>query len=126
MTDDDKSGSSVYQGRRRSKRSTKSRPPTPSASYTPKPGTLLQRGNYALFRILSIIAQAGPRGITTVVLHQELRAHTNRTNAIIRKAEELGLIQRIQGERPGPGQFAPIFNIITEKGRRLLMTSVAK
>jgi hypothetical protein len=94
------------------------------ASFTLRPGSLLQRGNYAMFRILSIIAAAGPSGITTVALHQELGAHTNRTNAIIRKAHELGLIDRIQGERPGPGQFAPLYNVITKKGRKLLASAV--
>lgn len=93
---------------------------TSSTTYTPKPGSLLQRGNYAMFRILSIINAAGPNGITTIVLHQKLGAHNNRTNAIIRKVHELGYIDRTQGERPGPGQFAPIFNVITNKGRRLL------
>jgi hypothetical protein len=88
--------------------------------YTPKPGSLLQRGNYSLFKILWIINAAGPSGITTVALHQELGAHTNRTNAIIRKAHEIGLIDRIEGERPGPGQFAPLFNVITDRGRKLL------
>jgi DNA-binding MarR family transcriptional regulator len=77
-----------------------------------------------MFRILSIIAGAGPNGISTVALHEQLGAHTNRTNAIIRKAHEMGLIDRIQGERPGPGQFAPIFNVTTEKGRKLLASAV--
>jgi DNA-binding MarR family transcriptional regulator len=77
-----------------------------------------------MFRILSIVAAAGAGGISTVALHQELGAHTNRTNAIIRKAHEMGLIDRIQGERHGPGQFAPVFNVITEKGRKLLASAV--
>jgi DNA-binding MarR family transcriptional regulator len=87
-------------------------------SFTPKPGSLLQRGNYAIFRILSIINAAGPKGITTVTLHQRLGTHTNRTNAIIRKAHELGYIDRIKGE------FAPILNVITEKGRQLLASTM--
>ena len=89
-------------------------------TYTPKPGTLLQRGNYAMFRILSVVAAAGSRGITTVELHRELGTHTNRTNAIIRKAHELGYIDRIKGESEH-GQFAPIFNVITDKGREMMM-----
>jgi DNA-binding MarR family transcriptional regulator len=92
-------------------------------SFTPKPGSLLQRGNYAIFRILSIINAAGPKGITTVTLHQRLGTHTNRTNAIIRKAHELGYIDRIKGESSGRGQFAPILNVITEKGRQLLAST---
>jgi hypothetical protein len=101
------------------------RPKTgPPTDFTPRAGSLLQRGNYAMFRILSIIAGAGAGGITTVALHQELGAHTNRTNAIIRTAHEMGLIDRIQGERPGPGQFAPILNVITKRGRKLLASAV--
>jgi hypothetical protein len=30
------------------------------------------------------------------------------------------LIERVKGKPPGPGQFAPIFNVMTDKGRRLL------
>jgi len=90
--------------------------------YTLRPGSLLQRGNYAMFRILSAIAAAGPSGITTVVLHQQLGTHSNRTNAIIRKAEQKGLVKRTPGAKPGPGQFAPLYNIITERGRLALQT----
>lgn len=91
--------------------------------FTPKPGSLMQRCNYALFRILWIINGAGDRGITTVALHQELGTHTNRTNAIIRRAHELGYIDRIEGEAEH-GHFPPIFNVITDKGRELLSSAV--
>jgi hypothetical protein len=94
--------------------------------YNLKPGSLLQRGNYAIFRILSIINAAGAAGIITVALHQELGAHTNRINAVIRKAHELGLIDRIKGERPGPGQFASVYNVITKKGKQLLTMSISQ
>ena len=94
------------------------------SAFEPKPGSLLQRGNYALFRILMEISLAGTQGITTTALHAKLGSHTNRTNAIIRKAHEMGLIDRIQGERPGPGQFAPILNVITKRGRKLLASAV--
>jgi DNA-binding MarR family transcriptional regulator len=96
--------------------------PSSSTTYTVKPGSLLQRGNYALFRILTEIALAGNTGITTVALHSKLGTHSNRTNAIIRKAEQLGLIERRAGARPGPGQFAPLYNIITERGKLALQT----
>ena len=73
-----------------------------------------------MFRLLAIINQAGTKAITTVALHTELGAHTNRTNAIIRKAHEMGLIYRIEGERPGLGQFPPVYNVITKKGKQML------
>jgi hypothetical protein len=56
---------------------------------------------------VTIIDAAGSKGITTLVLLDELGSRADRINAIIRKAEELGLIDRIPGEPPGPGQFAP-------------------
>jgi hypothetical protein len=33
-----------------------------------------------------------------------------------------GYIKRIKGEPPGPGQFAPVINIITDKDRQLLQS----
>jgi hypothetical protein len=45
------------------------RPPT---AYQPKPGTLLQYGNYTLLRILTILNTAGSDGITTLTLLDEL------------------------------------------------------
>ena len=90
--------------------------------YTPKSGSLMQRGNYAMFRILSIINAAGPAGITTVVLLKELKSKSDRTNAIIRKAQELGYIDRIKGESEH-GHFSPVNNIITDKGKTILSQS---
>jgi hypothetical protein len=99
------------------RRHPRKRPPT---SYQPKPGTLLQYGNYSLLRILSILNNAGEDGITTLMLLDELGSRANRINDIIAAAEQLKLIERIEGEQPSPGQFTPIFNAITDKGRRLL------
>jgi hypothetical protein len=36
------------------------------------------------------------------------------------KEKQGALIERLKGEPPAPGKFAPIFNVITDKGRRLL------
>lgn len=51
-------------------------PPRPPSLETHelKPVGLMQRGNYAMFRTLSIIAASGTNDIRTVVLHQELGA----------------------------------------------------
>jgi hypothetical protein len=54
------------------------------------------------------------------MLLDELGSRANRINDIIAAAEQLKLIERIEGEQPSPGQFTPIFNAITDKGRRLL------
>jgi DNA-binding MarR family transcriptional regulator len=88
--------------------------------YTLKPGSLLQRGNFTMLRMLSVIASTGANGITTRALHEQLGTHSDRMNAIIRKAHELGYIDRIRGEPPGPGQFRPVYNRITEKGKRAM------
>jgi hypothetical protein len=100
-------------GRRRKKRT------RPSTAYTPARGTLMQYGNYSLLRLLAIANARSPKGVTTVVLLEELGSRANRINDII-AAEQLKLIERIEGEPPGPGQFPPVFNTITDKGQRLL------
>jgi len=92
----------------------------PSTSYQPKTGALLQYGNYSLLRILTLLNNAGEDGITTLMLLDKLGSRANRINDIIAAAERLKLIERIEGEPPAPGQFTPIFNVITDKGRRLL------
>lgn len=92
----------------------------PPSAYQPKPGTLLQYGNYSLLRILSILNNTGEDGITTLMLLDKLGSRANRINDIIAAAERLKLIERIEGEPSSPGQFTPIFNAITDKGRRLL------
>jgi len=108
----------VSNGKRRRKRK------RPSTSYTPKPGTLLQYGNYSLLRILAILNGAGEDGITTLRLLQELGSKASRINDIIAALERLELIERIQGEPPGPGQFRPILNVITQRGKALLQTQL--
>jgi hypothetical protein len=39
---------------------------------------------------------------------------------IIRMAEKEGFIEREVGVKPGPGQFDPMYNILTPKGKKLL------
>jgi hypothetical protein len=65
------------------------------------------------------VNQAGPDGIATYKLLHQLGS-THHAKAFITRAEREGLIEREKGESPGPGQFAPVINIITDKGRRVL------
>jgi hypothetical protein len=81
---------------------------------------LLQPGNVGLARLLVAIRQAGPEGITTNRLIDDVLHSTNHGQAILHKAHRLGLIDRQKGEAPGPGQFPPVYNKITDKGRQLL------
>jgi DNA-binding MarR family transcriptional regulator len=99
------------------RRHPRKRPPT---SYQPKPGTLLQYGNYSLLRILSILNTAGPDGVTTLRLLEELGSKASRINDIIAALEKLELIERIEGEPHAAGQFPPVYNIITDRGKQLL------
>jgi hypothetical protein len=39
---------------------------------------------------------------------------------ILRMAEKEGFIEREVGVKPGPGQFDPMYNILTSKGKKLL------
>jgi hypothetical protein len=39
---------------------------------------------------------------------------------MIRIAEKEGFIEREVGIEPGPGQFDPMYNILTSKGKKLL------
>lgn len=38
--------------------------------------------------------------------------------------ENQGYSKRVEGEPPGPGQFAPVYYIITEKGKQLLLSQL--
>jgi DNA-binding MarR family transcriptional regulator len=98
-------------------------PPT-YHQYTPTPGPLLQRGNYSLLRLLSILNSAGADGLPTLALLETLGSKADRMNAIIRTAEEMELIERIPGKSEH-GQFPPIYNKITERGKQLLQNHLS-
>ncbi|HKG71046.1 MAG TPA: hypothetical protein VKA87_04050 [Nitrososphaeraceae archaeon] len=106
--------SSIYQGRSSDNNNNNN-----NTTYTPTPGSLLQRGNYSLLRLLFILNAAGADGLTTVMLLEQMGSKADRMNAIIRKAQELKLIERVRGESKH-GQFPRIYNVITDKGRQLL------
>lgn len=81
---------------------------------------LFKCGNYSLLRLLTILNAAGPQGIPTLKLLDEIGSRATYTQRVINKAAKEGLIERKEGEPPGPGQFAPMINTITERGRQLL------
>jgi DNA-binding MarR family transcriptional regulator len=92
----------------------------PAATTARATEDLFKRGNYSLLRLLVIVNAAGPSGITTRKLLDEIRSHDTYTQRVLDKAQKQALIERVKGEPPGAGQFSPIFNVITDKGRRLL------
>ena len=91
-------------------------PPTPPTTI------LFKRGNYSLLRLLTIVNAAGSSGITTRKLLDEIRSHDTYTQRVLDRAQKQGLIEREKGEPPAPGQFPPVYNIITERGKQLLQS----
>jgi hypothetical protein len=85
----------------------------------------LRRGNMGLLRLLIAVNAVGPSGISTYKLLKQLGS-TNHAQAFIARAKREGLIGRNEGEPPGPGQFPPMFNIITEHGKDLLLSQFIK
>lgn len=84
---------------------------------------MLKRGNIGLTRFLIALNNAGEDGISTVRLLKKLGSiHHGQT--FIKRAEREGLIKRKRGEPPGPGQFAPMYNIITQRGKDLLQNNL--
>jgi predicted transcriptional regulator len=79
---------------------------------------LLQRGNVGLTRLLVAVNNAIPEGISTVKLLEQLGS-THHAQAFIKRTKREGLIERKEGESEH-GQFPPVHNILTEKGKKLL------
>ena len=86
---------------------------------------LFARGNLGLARLLVAVDAAGPQGISTNELLEQLNS-SNDTQAFIRRAAKKGLIERIEGKSSEEehGHFAPIMNIITQQGKDLLQSQL--
>jgi|SRR5918996_78970 DNA-binding MarR family transcriptional regulator len=112
------SGNGVEGGRDLVKR--KSSPIYPGRSDDSNNNTnLFKRGNYSMLRLLTIVNAAGPNGITTRKLLDEIRSHDTYTQKVLDKAKDLELIERKTGESKH-GHFKPVYNKITDKGKKLL------
>jgi hypothetical protein len=83
-----------------------------------------KRGDMGLLRLLIAVNAAGPEGIATYKLLHQLGS-THHAKAFLKRAEREGLIERPIGEPPGPGQFRPRYNILTEKGKQLLLSQLS-
>jgi hypothetical protein len=79
---------------------------------------LFRRGNITLLRLLMAVNSAGPKGISTMNLFRQLRT-TGYGQTTLSRALRDGLIERIEGKSEH-GYFAPIMNIITQRGKDLL------
>jgi DNA-binding MarR family transcriptional regulator len=87
-----------------------------------KKKNLLRRGNITLLRLLITVNAAGSQGITTMNLFRQLGT-TGYGQDTLSRAEKQGLIKRETGESEH-GQFPPVYNKLTEKGRRLLLSQM--
>jgi DNA-binding PadR family transcriptional regulator len=82
----------------------------------------LRRGNITLIRLLIAVNQAGPAGISTMKLFEELGT-TGYGQTTLSRAVREGLIERETGESDH-GHFAPVYNRITDKGRQVLQNQL--
>lgn len=82
---------------------------------------LIKRRGYSLLRLLILINAAGKHGISTRKLLDTIGSHAKRHQELLDYAEDHELIRRIDGSPPSPGQFFPIYNMITQKGKELLI-----
>jgi hypothetical protein len=87
---------------------------------------LLKRGNYSLLRILVTIQAAGPEGIPTRKLLDQIGTHATYTQKLIEKAEtELKLIKRTEGGRTERSRrFEPKICRLTKAGKQLLKSQL--
>ena len=83
---------------------------------------LFARGNVGLARLLVAVNAAGPQGISTNKLLEQLNS-SNHAQAFIKRAAKKGLIERIEGKSEH-GYFAPTMNIITQRGKDLLASAL--
>lgn len=79
---------------------------------------LFKHGNTGLAHLLLIVQAAGKEGIFTNDLLDEFGS-VDYGQTLIRRAQRQGYIKRVTGESEH-GNFSPVYNIITKKGKQLL------
>jgi hypothetical protein len=84
---------------------------------------LLKPGNVGLVRLLLVLSRTSPNdGLPTRRL-LEILGSTNHAQAFIKRAEKMGYIRREERDPESGTGFHPVYNILTEKGRKLLVGS---
>jgi len=84
---------------------------------------LLKPGNVGLVRLLLVLSRTSPNdGLPTRRL-LEILGSTNHAQAFIQRAEKMGYIRREEKDPESGTGFRPVYNILTEKGRKLLAGS---
>jgi hypothetical protein len=77
------------------------------------------QGHKGLMHLLRTIEKEGGE-ISTRKLLETMNNWGYHGQHMIRIAEKEGFIEREVGVEPGPGQFDPMYNILTSKGKKLL------
>jgi hypothetical protein len=77
------------------------------------------QGHKGLMHLLRTIEKEGGE-ISTRKLLEAMNNWGYHGQHMIRIAEKEGFIEREVGVEPGPGQFDPMYNILTSKGKKLL------
>jgi hypothetical protein len=77
------------------------------------------QGHKGLMHLLRTIEKEGGE-ISTRKLLETMNSWGYHGQHMIRMAEKEGFIEREVGVKPGPGQFDPMYNILTSKGKKLL------
>jgi hypothetical protein len=77
------------------------------------------QGHKGLMHLLRTIEKEGGE-ISTRKLLETMNNWGYHGQHMIRIAEKEGFIEREVGVEPGPGQFDPMYNILTSKGKELL------
>lgn len=77
------------------------------------------QGHKGLIHLLGTIDKEGGE-ISTRKLLEAMNNWGYDGQHMIRIAEKEGFIEREVGVKPGPGQFDPMYNILTNKGKKLL------
>jgi hypothetical protein len=74
--------------------------------------SLLKRGSYVMPRLLVTINAAGPEGIPTRRLLDQIGTHAIYTKKVIDRAEREGYISHMEGEPLGPGKFPLVYYML--------------
>ena len=77
------------------------------------------QGHKGVMHLLRTIEKEGGE-ISTRKLLETMNNWGYHGQHMIRIAEKEGFIEREVGIEPGPGQFDPMYNILTSKGKKLL------
>ena len=77
-------------------------------------------GNRGLVRMLTTLAEAGPQGLPSRRVGELVFNSRQYGHRVLKRAEELGYIERKKARRKGSRGHPFVMNTLTPKGRNLL------